>query len=207
MTSKNDSTVVAFQRPAATDVKRTPRPDWDRLEVYYRAGYSLRNLATLPEADGCSFKTIHKHAKKYGWTVDLSKEIQQRARQQLIAGDEPLPEDPDELQETIVKRAVDVHVNVAKRQQQRLDKLARAFAYLANKVEDAIDADGIIDVNITGGRDTLTDVIKKMTSIHVQLQEAERYVHNLDAQKEEITPVLPMIGRRSVPVAQEKKDE
>lgn len=57
--------------------------DWDALEIYYRAGYSFRQLASLPEADGVSHQAIAQHADRYGWMRDLSAAAKEEAQRRL----------------------------------------------------------------------------------------------------------------------------
>lgn len=56
---------------------KKPKPDWERIELDYRAG--VKSLREIAANAGVSHVTISKRAKKYGWTKDLSKQIQSKA--------------------------------------------------------------------------------------------------------------------------------
>lgn len=56
-----------------------PAPDWERIEVDYRAGLlSTREIAV---ANGVSHTAINKRAKKDGWVRDLKAKIQAKAEE------------------------------------------------------------------------------------------------------------------------------
>ncbi len=56
---------------------KKPAPDWERIEVEFRAGVlSLREIAL---ANGISHVAVAKRAKKAGWERDLQAKIQAKA--------------------------------------------------------------------------------------------------------------------------------
>lgn len=52
-------------------------PDWERVELDYRAG--LLSVREIAEARGCSHTAINKRAKKEGWERDLKAKIRAKA--------------------------------------------------------------------------------------------------------------------------------
>ncbi|MGX9080421.1 hypothetical protein ACWTQY_31690, partial [Klebsiella pneumoniae] len=48
----------------------TPAPDWERIELDYRAG--VKSLREIADGSGVSHVTISKRAKKEGWVRDLA---------------------------------------------------------------------------------------------------------------------------------------
>lgn len=63
--------------PAASALPRV-QPDWERIELRYRAGLlSLREIAT--EDGNVTEGAIRKRAKRDEWSRDLSAKVQQRA--------------------------------------------------------------------------------------------------------------------------------
>lgn len=58
------------------------KPDWEAIERDYRAGIlSIRELASQ---HGVSDTAIRKHAKKHGWTRDLTAKVQERAKALVV---------------------------------------------------------------------------------------------------------------------------
>ncbi|MEJ5151230.1 helix-turn-helix domain-containing protein [Comamonas sp. MYb396] len=53
------------------------KPDWERIELDYRAG--IKSLREIADGSGVSHVTISKHAKRNGWVRDLSAKIQAKA--------------------------------------------------------------------------------------------------------------------------------
>jgi len=53
------------------------RPDWERIELDYRAG--MKSLREIADGSGVSHVTISKRAKANGWVRDLKAKIQAKA--------------------------------------------------------------------------------------------------------------------------------
>lgn len=198
MPSDHDDTVVAFARPAARE--HVPDPDWAMIRKHFEAGASLRWLASQPFADGINFRTIGKRAKAEGWGRDIAKEVQARVRTEMLAGDEPLPEDPEALREALIERGVKKHVSVAKALQQKSEAAIEFLDFIESEIKRAI-VTGEINPILSGGRLALGDVVKQFIGMTQTLQGGGgvRYTHDLDAQKSKIEPFIPNVGRRSVP--------
>ena len=62
---------------AKTAEGSSPAPDWERIELDYRAG--LKTLRQIAEANGITHGAINKRAKRDGWERDLKAKIQQKA--------------------------------------------------------------------------------------------------------------------------------
>ena len=78
MTSKTQPTTdhATGAGGAAPDAQRA-EPDWERIELDYRAG--VKSLREIAEGSGTSHVSISKRAKKLGWVRDLSAKIQAKA--------------------------------------------------------------------------------------------------------------------------------
>ena len=72
--------------PASHEVIQTPAnkapadkatPDWERIELEYRAG--IQTLRQIAEAHGITHGAINKRAKTQGWTRNLNAKIQAKA--------------------------------------------------------------------------------------------------------------------------------
>lgn len=55
----------------------TIKPDWERIELDYRAG--IKTLRQIGEEHGITHGAINKRAKRDGWERDLSQKIQAKA--------------------------------------------------------------------------------------------------------------------------------
>lgn len=55
----------------------TTKPDWERIELDYRAG--IKTLRQIGEEHGITHGAINKRAKRDGWERDLSQKIQAKA--------------------------------------------------------------------------------------------------------------------------------
>jgi len=55
------------------------KTDWERIELDYRAG--ILTLRELSDTHGVSHVSIHKRAKRDGWTRDLSAKIKAKAEE------------------------------------------------------------------------------------------------------------------------------
>lgn len=60
-----------------TDTAKPDAPDWERIELDYRAG--IKSLREIAHGSGVSHVTISKRAKAQGWTRDLTAKIQAKA--------------------------------------------------------------------------------------------------------------------------------
>lgn len=61
-----------------TDTTKPAPPDWERIEIAYRAGVlTLREIAT--QVGGVTEGAIRKRAKRDGWTRDLAAKIKAKA--------------------------------------------------------------------------------------------------------------------------------
>lgn len=71
------TTTAKGSTPAPKTKSKRVTPDWERIELDYRAG--VKSLREIADGSGVSHVTISKKAKKLGWTRDLSKKIQEKA--------------------------------------------------------------------------------------------------------------------------------
>jgi hypothetical protein len=75
-TPKQDSSKAPSAGGAAPGASRTA-PDWERIELDYRAG--IKTLRQIGEEHGITHGAINKRAKRDGWERDLSQKIQAKA--------------------------------------------------------------------------------------------------------------------------------
>ena len=75
-TSKS-KTPAAPKKPAGAAVPVKAPPDWERIELDYRAG--IKTLRQIADEHGISHVAVAKRAKRDGWTRDLAGKIQAKA--------------------------------------------------------------------------------------------------------------------------------
>lgn len=63
----------------ASKAAGTPAPDWERIELDYRAG--VKTLRQIAAEHGVTHAYIAKRAKANGWERDLAEKIRQKAEQ------------------------------------------------------------------------------------------------------------------------------
>ncbi|WP_240754498.1 hypothetical protein [Lampropedia aestuarii] len=97
--------------------KAKQTPDWERIELDYRAG--VKTLRQIAEENGVSHPAITKRAKRDGWSRDLSVKIQAKA---------------DELvTKSMVTKAVTVETKIAERELVEANALTIANVRLAHR--------------------------------------------------------------------------
>jgi hypothetical protein len=68
---------------------KKPAPDWEAIEREYRAGQlSIREIA---RNHGTTDGAIRKRAKKDGWERDLSQQVREKVRAELVRGEVRTP--------------------------------------------------------------------------------------------------------------------
>ena len=77
--AKTTDTTQAPARPAKAAGVVAPAPDWERIELDYRAG--IKTLRQIAGEHGISEGAIRKRAKRDDWTRDLSERIHDKAEQ------------------------------------------------------------------------------------------------------------------------------
>lgn len=70
-------TPAAPKKPAVAAVPVKAQPDWERIELDYRAG--IKTLRQIADEHGISHVAVAKRAKRDGWTRDLAGKIQVKA--------------------------------------------------------------------------------------------------------------------------------
>lgn len=71
------SNPVAAKKAAGVAVSVKAQPDWERIELEYRAG--IKTLRQIADENGITHGAINKRAKRDGWERDLSAKIHAKA--------------------------------------------------------------------------------------------------------------------------------
>ena len=125
--------------------------DWKKVEQAYRAG--MLSVEEIARQAGITAPAIHKHAKKNGWTRDLTAKVRARSGEKQIlamarlgSSDSPPQTDEEIIEDAALTQiAVVQHHQVAIRDGHRLcvdlfDEL-RATTTHRGQIEDMIDAE------------------------------------------------------------------
>lgn len=75
---------TATPAPSEKKVASKVAPDWERVELDYRAG--IKTLRQIAEENGVSHPAITKRAKRDGWSRDLAAKIQAKADELVTRG-------------------------------------------------------------------------------------------------------------------------
>lgn len=76
---KKPATPKNENKPAAAETQRAgiAAPDWERIELDYRAG--IKTLRQIADENGISHTLVARKAKQFGWARDLSAKINAKA--------------------------------------------------------------------------------------------------------------------------------
>ncbi|VUZ24105.1 Uncharacterised protein [uncultured Comamonas sp.] len=69
--------ITTTKKPATTKLAGKAAPDWERIELDYRAG--IKTLRQIADENGISHTLVARKAKQFGWTRDLSAKIHAKA--------------------------------------------------------------------------------------------------------------------------------
>ncbi|MDD4950991.1 MAG: hypothetical protein PHV85_00450 [Desulfovibrionaceae bacterium] len=166
--------------------------DWEMIEREYRAGqFSIRQIAEMPGAP--SEAAIRKHAKRHGWSRDLTEQVRVRVAAELTSGD-----DSPEPKYTVSEReAVDAAamraVAVVRRHRAKLAKLSGIAEVLADKLVGLIngaEAGFLVQVKgkpgkqvrlgFLGSNESVCDALSKIARALARVIPLERQAYNLD---------------------------
>lgn len=168
--------------------EKAATPDWERIEVEYRAGIlSLRELAALHPAT--NHVAISRRAKKEGWTRDLSAKIKARA-DELVTRQAVTP--AETAQRAVTEREV-IEASAARiaqvRGEHRSDiQRARALVMtLFGEVEAQTSAladllklgEMLRNADDESGVDKLNDLYRKIISTPSRVDSAKKLVEAL----------------------------
>jgi hypothetical protein len=67
--------------PGETMPEQKKAPDWDRIEIDYRAG--IKTLREIADEHGITHGAINKRAKRDGWVRDLAEKIRAKAKEKV----------------------------------------------------------------------------------------------------------------------------
>lgn len=110
--------------------------DWAALEPHYRAG--VRSLKEIGEEFGCSDVAIIKHAKKHGWTRDLTAKIKAKADAKVSAAavSAEVREQRAANEQAVVEANAEVQYRVRMEHRQDIQRSRRLFQTLLGELED-----------------------------------------------------------------------
>ena len=97
MSADNASKVTPIRPDVVIAKKKKPvksyrsGADWETLEYYYRIGWSLRDIAALPEAKGITSQAISNRISRYKWTRNLEPRVADVARAMMMGDLEGKP--------------------------------------------------------------------------------------------------------------------
>lgn len=215
--------------PIRPDVKVKPKAKprkwksgarWDVLEHYYRIGWSLSDIARLPEAKGITSQAIANRVRRYNWTRNLEPRVADAARAMMVMG---MGEDGKPSAETlsmlrgnkatedqvVLSSAAQIaeRLTTTRKRSKRLDSIINRLSnlieneieYLEAEAEERTDPNRVrVEIN------RLTKSIGQLVTAVSKANEEERNVHDLRRlmkPKEDIKPMI--VKKRAVLDAEE----
>lgn len=148
--------------------------DWEAIEREYRAGQaSIRAIAT---AHGITDTAIRKKAKEFGWKRLLADRVREEVREKLVRGGSQEPrEDDDE----IVEASASVGVEVVLSHRRDIGQLRGIASILTTRLAAHLNGEPA-DGPFIGDKESVGDLLEKLTRVRAKLIPLERQAFNLD---------------------------
>lgn len=138
---------TAATSPGAAPQEGKTAPDWEAIELAYRAGVlSVREVA---KQHGVSHVAIQKKAKGKGWARDLSARVRKAVTTQLVTSEVTV-----ETEQAAVEQAAATIVSVVREHRRDIAKLRGTGDTLWQQLVDAI-----------GSREALEELIREETEV------------------------------------------
>jgi hypothetical protein len=149
--------------------------DWDAIEREYRAGQiSVRAIAS---AYSITEGAIRKKAKAEGWQRLLADKVRSAVREKLVR-DGTHPEHADD-EEQIVDGASSIGVEVVLSHRRDIGQLRGIASILATRLAEYLQG-GEPDGKFIGEKESVGDLLEKLTRVRSKLIPLERQAFNLD---------------------------
>lgn len=191
--------------------------NWDVLEHYYRVGWTLSDIAQLPEAKGVTTQAVSNRIRRYNWTRNLEPRVADAARAIMAGGLDPTGRPSTETlallrgnkareDEVVLTSAAQVAERLLKtrKRSQRMDSIIDRVADLIegeiSKLEtEAASDDQSQNAVVRAELARMTKSLGTLVAAVTRANEEERNVNDLKRlmkPKEEIKPLL--VKKRSV---------
>ncbi len=186
----------------------TKTPDWERIEILYRAGtVSVRELANQ---QGVSHTAIAKRAKRDDWTRDINAQIRAKADAKVsrAAVASAVSTETKITEKLVIEVESEVQARIRLAHQASVSKLCKIKDKLLAHIEKAVDALANVDdaVRKTLGRSAVIDDLKKLAEIDEKIRKGEREAYGIDltqpTPEDDLASLLANICKKSAfPVA------
>jgi len=161
------------------------RADWEAIGRDYRAGQvSVREIS---RQHGVSEAAIRQHARKYGWSRDLSARIRQGVRSKVAQHEAVYSE---HATEETVSEAVEKGVEIVHGHQAQLRRLKARLERVGAKLDewlDPVERDGdeaVMRIFASKG-DGVASLLQALTASTERVIRLERQAYALDADRED----------------------
>ncbi len=152
-----------------------PAPDWERIELDYRAG--IKTLRQIAEEHGITHGAINKRAKRDGWERDLSEKIHAKADALVsrAAVSTPVSADTRMKEQAVVDANAHAVADVRLAHRRDIHRARRLTNALLDELERQTDPDTLVLLEELGellknpdektGRDRLNEVYQAVISL------------------------------------------
>ncbi len=154
-----------------------PKPvDWEAVERDYRAG--LLSLNVIGRQHKISGVAVFKHAKSRNWQRDLTARVREAARikvSRLVSEPNTQGQEPE-----IIEHASTQIVEVVRRHQRHMGKLASIAEALADMMQAMANGEQPPNGLTLGSRETVADALAKCSVATSKFVPLERRAYNMD---------------------------
>ena len=188
--------------------------DWEAIERDYRVG--VLTIQMLLDKYGVNRVTIHRRAKKYNWTRDLSVQVQAATKAKvnaLIVQDATITQQTRNMKDAIeVVSQANINAITIRSHQKDAALIKEIMAELLARLQDqACDADTVKELlERIKAEDPLAyremykamslsshvDTLKKITELHATIIKIERQAYNIDTNDKQADPELEAAIKR-----------
>lgn len=158
-----------------------PAIDWDAIEREYRAGQiSVRAIAT---EHGISETAIRKRAAKHGWERALADRVREAVREKLVrsdSGSQSGSQAPRVDDAEIVEQSSLVGLEVVLSHRRDISQLRGIASIIASRLAAHLNGEPV-DGGFMSDKESVGDLLEKLTRVRSKLIPLERQAFNLDA--------------------------
>ncbi len=157
-----------------------PKTDWEAIEREYRAG--MLSLREIGRRHGVTEGAIRKKAKAEGWERPLADKVRAAVREKLVRidGTQSGTQTPRASDAEIIAAAAELGKEVQLTHRRDLQQLRAIGSIITTRLAAHLNGE-TTDGPFLGEKETVGDLLEKLSRVKARLIPLERQAHNLDA--------------------------
>lgn len=156
------------------DIPSRKAVDWEAIEREYRAGQA--SVRAIASAHGITEGAIRKKAKQFNWARRLADKVRSEVRERLVRDSAQVHREDDA---EIVSGAAARGVEVVLSHRRDISQLRGIATIIATRLAEYLQG-GMPDGKFIGDKETVGDLLEKLTRVRSKLIPLERQAFNLD---------------------------